>query len=204
MATVAKQITRKSEVKRRNWWKVAFFVLLILFEFTREIAVLNIAEKATPNAFKDVSAFGDYVTATGTWLRSDGGSPIVPGTVKIECRRNTGECIEVTTSANEKWFFAPVIDTFPATFTETTVSYVNDNPNCARYAVSIDTKTERVIATRDRKDNPKNEFCKGLEKRIAMELGNSWDRPAEDPAKNHFVPLLQLVKSFLDLFDETN
>lgn len=201
MATVTDQVITKPEAKRRNWWKVGFFVMLIAFELARELVVVNAAEGAIPSAGKYVSTYGNLLTATGSWQRSDGGSPIVSSTVKIDCFRDTSLCIEAQTTSNEKYFHVPSIDIFPATFSGTSVSYTNDNPDCARYSVLIDAKTERAIATRERKENPKNDFCKKLEKRIAMELGSSWDRPSTDPTKEHFVPLLQLVLSLVKLFD---
>ena len=193
MATIVNQTVSSPTARRRNWWKVGFFVMLIAFEFAREFAVVNAGEGATPAVGKYISGYGNVLTATGSWQRSDGGSPIISGTVQIECFRDTNICIEAQVTSNGKYFHAPSIDIFRARFSGTSVSYTNDNPDCAKYSVLIDVKTERAIATRDGKENPKNEFCKKLEKRVAMELGSSWDRPWKDPTKEHFVPLLQLV-----------
>lgn len=201
MATQANEVTAARALKPRNWWKAGFFVMLIAFELARELAVVNAAQEAVPAVGKYISAYGNVVTATGSWHRSDGGSPIVAGAAKIECFRETNLCIEAQVTANDEYFQAPSIDIFPAKFSGTSVSYTNDNPDCARYSVLIDAKTERAIATRDGKENPKNEFCKKLEKRVAMELGSSWDRPRNDPTTEHFVPLLRLLFGVFKLFD---
>lgn len=175
-----------------NWWKMGFFVMLILFELAREFAVVGSDEGAQPNGSKVIYATGDYVVAQGRWLRSDGGSPIVPSTVTIECERNRGQCVEVSVTAIGKHFFAPTLDWFDATFTPQGVSYENDNPACARYSVQIDTVQKRAYATRNREAHPKNANCEKMEERVAMELGDGY-LPDQDPLKGHFVPFFQLL-----------
>jgi hypothetical protein len=182
-----------------NWWKIGFFVMLIVFELTREFAVLAATERAQPSALKTIFGHDGYVVARGRWLRSDGGSQIVPGTVTIECRRETGQCVEASVSTIDKSFLPPELDWFDATFTPDSVSYVNDNPACARYAVRIDLAQERAFATRDRKANPTNEMCAKMEERVAMELGDGYVSDPE-PFKGHFVPLIQLVVASLHTF----
>lgn len=61
----------KSWLKRRNWWKIGFFVMLVAFEFMREIAVLsaNSPPAISGNAF--VSELGPFVMARGRWVRLD-------------------------------------------------------------------------------------------------------------------------------------
>ena len=200
MATVADQLLTTPEKKRRNWWKVGFIVLLLLLEIARELIVLNMAEGAVPTAGRYVSGHGNYLSAEGSWLRSDGGSPIVPGTVKIECYRDTNLCIEAQVTAHKKYFHVPTIDIFPAKFTGNRVMYENDNPDCARYTVIIDAEAERAIATRLRKNNPRNSNCANMEPCLAMELGSSWDQK-RDYLGEHFVPVLQLFMSVLKIFD---
>ncbi|MBB5709447.1 hypothetical protein [Sphingomonas xinjiangensis] len=185
----------KSELQpgnRRNWWKVAFFIAVILLEFTREFAVLNNAEGAQPSAMKTIFKLRDTVIASGRWLRSDGGDQLTPGLVKIECRQETRQCVEASVSANDKYFHAPDLNWFDAEFSPAGVSYVNDNAECARYSVTIDLKQDRAYATRVRKPSPSNPLCANLEPKIAMELGDGYVRN-DDPLKGHFVPFLQVV-----------
>lgn len=186
--------------KRRNWWKVGFFLMLVLFEGAREWAVIASAEKAQPIAMKHIFRYQGFVSAKGRWLRSDGGSPIVPGTVTIECVAEQRQCIEASVSSSGKDFYAPEIDRFDATFSDQGVQYVNDRPDCATYSVNIDTKAERAIATRIRKPNPSNAMCANLEPRIAMELGGGFI-PGVHPTEGHFVPLLDLLIGVFKLFD---
>jgi len=178
--------------RRWNWWKVGFFAMLILFEIAREFAVLAGAEGAQPAALKTIYGDADYVAAQGRWLRSDGGSPIEPGAVTIQCRRETGQCVEASVVAHADNFMAPEVDWFSAKFSQDGVSYVNDDPVCARYSVRIDLVQKRAFATRELKDGPKNEVCSKLEPRIAMELRDGF---ISDPAPfaGHFVPLVQLI-----------
>ncbi len=93
--------------RRRNWWKLAFFVMLVLFEIAREFAVLASAKGAQPSALKTIHGGSDYVLVRGRWMRSDGGSPIVPGAVTIECRKETGQCLKASVSTYEDRFFPP-------------------------------------------------------------------------------------------------
>jgi len=180
-------------VRRRwNWWKIGFFAMLIAFEVAREFAVLVSAEGVQPTASKMIYGDSAYVIARGRWLRSDGGSQLTPGVVTIECRKDSQQCLEASVSTYQKGFFPPELDWFPATFTPQGVSYVNDNPTCARYAVHIDLMQQRAFATRDRKANPANEVCAKLEPRIAMELGDGYVSDPH-PFKGHFVPLLQIL-----------
>lgn len=184
--------------RRWNWWKIAFFVLLVVFEITREVAVLASDQRAEPSAIKTIYSNDGYVTARGRWIRSDGGSPIMAGVVSIECRRETGQCLEASVTSNKQYYSPPELDWFDAKFTIDGVSYVNDNPECARYAVRIDTAQKRVFATRDRKSSPTNSRCQKMEERVAMELGDGYVRDP-DPFKGHFVPLLSLLVGSLKL-----
>lgn len=190
-----------AERKRRwNWWKVAFFIALIAFELAREFAVIANDQAAQPNTSKSIFGNENYIAARGSWLRSDGGSPIIPGAVTIECRKETGQCVEASVSAGEVYFYAPELDWFDAKFTPEGVTYLNDNPDCARYTVRIDTVTDRAFATRDRKANPLNDMCVNMEKRVAMELGDGGPRKF-DASGEHFVPLISALVGALDLFD---
>ncbi len=195
-----KDVSTGQGAKSQNWWKVAFFVALIAFELAREVAVLAAAREAQPNTLKSIFSTDSFVTARGSWVRSDGGSPIVPSTVTIECRNEIKQCVEASATAREGYFYAPELAWFDATFTPEGVSYINDNPDCSRYFVRIDTRTERAFATRDRKANPLNDMCTKMEKRVAMELGDG-DPVKRNVLDEHFVPILQGLIGVLKLFD---
>lgn len=177
---------------RRNWWKAAFFVVLIAFELTRELAVLAGAEGARPNTHAHLFSYGGYVSAQGSWKRIDGGGALVPGTVTIECQRETGRCLEASVMVSEQYVYAPEIDWFDARFSPDAVSYENDLPDCARYSVRLDLKMQKVFAVRDRKENPSNPNCANLERRIEMQLGDGFEssRTALD---GHFVPIIGAI-----------
>lgn len=105
--TNATLVSHKRTPRRRNWWKVGFFVALLAFEFTRELLVLTEAQGATPNAMAHVFSYDGFVTVQGSWKRIDGGGSLVPGTVTIECRRETGQCVEASTMINDEFVHAP-------------------------------------------------------------------------------------------------
>lgn len=178
----------------RNWWKIAFFVLLVAFEITREIAVVSGKPQARPNSNAMVSAYSDlgYVGAEGTWKRIDGGGKLVPGTTKIECWRERGQCIEAHTMIYENSVFAPDLSYFPAKFSSDAVSYENDAPACARYSVRIDLNLKKAFAIRDRKENPANENCAKLERRIEMQLADGYEY--DDKMGDSFLPIFSLFK----------
>ena len=177
---------------RRNWWKIAFFIALLAFELTREIAVLESAQGAQPNTNAHLFSYGSYVRAQGSWKRIDGGGALVPGTVTIECQRETGRCLEASVMVSEQYVYAPEIDWFDARFSPDAVSYENDRPDCARYSVRLDLKMQKVFAVRDRKENPSNPNCANLERRIEMQLGDGFEssRTALD---GHFVPIIGAI-----------
>lgn len=184
-------------VAKLNWWKIGFFIMLVLFEIAREWAVVATAEGAQPAAMKQIYGDRDYATAKGQWIRSDGGSPIVPSLVSIECQSATQKCIESSFWINDQYVFSPDISTYDAVFTSSSVSYFNDVPDCARYSVTINFIDDRAFATRTRKANPENKDCKLLESKVEMELrdSSSGDR---DPLDNHFVPIFSLISSLAE------
>ena len=187
-----------SAKRQRNWWKVAFFVALFAFELAREFAVLASAEVAEPNATLQVFGGEGFATARGRWTRSDGGDPLVRATVNIECYRDRGECIEASTMMRGIYVYAPEIDRFAASFTDGAVTYENDIPDCAKYSVRIDLRMERVFAVRERKENPTNPNCAQLERRIDMQLSDSYQ--SSDPLEGHFVPLFYVISKVVSIF----
>lgn len=182
-------------VKRRNWWKWAFFALLIVFEITRELAVVSMKPQAFPNSSAQVYSFEGYTVAEGTWKRIDGGGKLVPGTTRIECWKERGQCIEAHTMIYENSVFAPELDYFNATFAPDSVSYVNDAPDCARYAVRIDLSLKKAFATRDRKSNPANANCAKIEQRLEMQLADGYEY--DDKMGDSFLPIFWLIKKAL-------
>ncbi|UYY59868.1 hypothetical protein [Sphingomonas sp. S2-65] len=186
--------------QRRNWWKIGFFVMLGLFEFAREWAVIASYPEPKIATSAYVGSYGGFTTAKGRWLRLDGGGSMMPSAVVIECWEEQRECLEVTAHVNDGYLSEPVVDRFDATFAADAVSYENDNPDCAKYAVRIDLKLKKVIAVRDRKDNPKNEMCSKLEPRIEMTLGDGYQRN-DKPFEGHFVPVIAGLVGVLKSFD---
>lgn len=184
---------------RRNWWKVAFFVTLFAFEIAREMTVLAMADKAQPNSDARLFIYDGYVLAQGSWKRIDGGERLVPGTVTIECQRETGKCVEAWTMISDGFVYAPELDWFDADFATDAVSYVNDVPNCVRYSVRLDLKMEKVFAIRDRKPAPTDARCSNMEQRIEMQLGDGYE-PGQPVLDGHFVPLFSVVAAVAKLF----
>lgn len=201
---MAEIIEKPVQPRRRNWWKIGFFVMLILFEFAREIAVVASTERAQPNVSKHIFSMGGYVAARGRWRRSDGGSEIIPGVVTIVCRKETGQCVEASVSSfSGKYFGSPELDWFDANFAADTVSYENDSALCARYAVRIDLTQKRAFATREKKPGSKDVTgapCEILEDRVAMELGDGLSANPT-PFQGHYVPLLQFTQAIFRLLD---
>jgi hypothetical protein len=185
---------------RRNWWKVGFFVALLAFEFTRELLVVTEAQGAIPNASAQVFSYDGFVKVEGSWKRIDGGGSLVPGTVVIECRRESGQCLEASTMIHDEYVYAPDLSYFNATFTPDSVSYVNDVPDCAKYSVRIDLEMKKAFAVRQKKAQATNPACAALENRIEMQIADGYEtHTAEhDPFKGHFVPILSLLKAIFD------
>lgn len=185
---------RRAWWRRWNWWKVGFFVLLVLFEGAREIAVLEANAPAEVATLASVVGTDGYVVANGRWNRIDGGSQLAPTSVRIECRKEEARCYEVSYNINGQYAGSPELAMFPATWGIDQVSYENDDAACARYSVRIDQKIEKVFALRERKDNPSMAGfdCSKLERRVEMTLTNGYE-PHDDVWKGHFVPILSTL-----------
>src|SRR3546814_15610347 len=63
----------------RNWWKIGFFVMLIMFEAAREWAVAMTYEPPKISSGFYVGRVETLVSATGRWKRTEKGSELVPG-----------------------------------------------------------------------------------------------------------------------------
>lgn len=186
----------RSTKPSRNWWKIAFFGALVALELAREIIVLSGAEGARPNSSAMVFGWDGYAQAEGSWKRIDGGGALLPGTVTIECRRETGQCIEASTMIIDKSVFAPDLDRFDASFTPELVTYENDRADCALYSVRIDLKLKKAFAVRERVKNPSNENCDKLEPRIEMQLADGFDvNASRNSLDEHFVPLVKIISA---------
>lgn len=185
---------------RRNWWKIGFFVMLFLFEIAREFGVLNGAGVAWPNVSFSLHGDGGYGSATGSWKRADGGSPIVPAAVTIQCWRSKKQCIEATTTMKDRYVFGPSVEYFDAVFTPDAITYENDDPDCAKYSVRLDFARSKVSAVRARNENSTNAKCANLEKRVEMVLANG-DNPDLHPFAGRFVPLIQMLNYLVRTFD---
>ncbi len=192
----ASTVDEAPKVKRRwNWWKIGFFVMLFLFEGAREWAVIATYEPPKIAVSNYVGRVQTLVTAAGRWQRLDGGSPMVPGATKITCWQNERKCYEVSYGFLNGYVGEPSLDVFDAKFSDDAVTYENDNPKCARYAVRIDLKLKKVIATRDRKENPAEGTCQNMERRIEMTLGDGFVFTHLEA--EHFLPIFWLIaKSF--------
>lgn len=186
--------SRSAWWRRWNWWKVAFFVMLVLFEGAREIAVLEANSPAQVATLASVIGSGDYTVAQGRWNRIDGGSALAPTNVRIECRKEEGRCYEVFYNINGQYAGSPDLSIFPAQWGVDQISYENDDAACARYSVRIDGKLEKVFAVRERKDDPSMAGfdCTKLERRVEMTLTNGYE-PHDDAAKGHFLPILSTL-----------
>ena len=179
----------------RNWWKVAFLVLLVVWEATREAAVIGFNGEPKIAVLPGVYQYGNFVSAEGRWTRIDAGSPMTPGATIIHCRSDQGTCQEVTTSINNGYVSKPELDVYPATFTTDQVSYTNDDPDCARYSVRIDLKLRKVFAVRERKNDVSTQ-CSSLERRIEMTLGSGYQHD-DKYFSRHFLPLVWLLTSVI-------
>lgn len=184
--------------RRRNWWKIGFFVMLFAFELAREWAVLASAQEAWPNVSYQFDSYDGFTKARGVWKRIDKGDKLVPVAVTIECRRELNQCVEMSTSMRGNSVFAPEAEWFDATFSADGISYQNTNPVCVTYAVRIDTRMEKVFAVRTRKPNPNNEMCKEMEPRIESQLADGFDNHDFDAKKGHFVPIVSLISAILE------
>lgn len=186
--------------KPRNWWKIGFFVALFAFEVTREIAVMASDKEVQPNSNFYMTVLDDLVTAEGSWKRLDGGEKLMTSAVNIECWRSKGTCIEAYSNTMDGYVYAPIVDTFDATFGPDAVTYENDLPDCAKYSVRMDFKLKKVFAVRDRKENPSNPNCAKLEKRIEMQLASGYEY--HNPADGHFVPVVSILATVIRAFDK--
>ncbi len=193
-----------SYAKGINKWKIAFFGMVIAFEFTREILVIEAGSTPTPNTSGTVSIYdsGDYVSANGEWTRINPGEPMERMPTTIECRKRLGVCIESNVNLYPGTVMAPFVSIHEANFAEDAVTWTDDFPMCVRYKVRIDLKSKKIFSERhkksltneDRAETPEiDKTCSTAESFVAMELKKS-DYKSSDLENKHFVPLISLLK----------
>lgn len=183
--------------QRRNWWKVAFFVVLLGFEFTREFAVVSFEETRLVSA-KTVSHFKGLVRAKGVWQRADTGSPLVPTAVNIVCSKYTRVCTEASVTVMDGEVMPPELNFFRSTYTDGAVVYTHDDAACVRYSVRIDWALEQAFALRELKEDATSSVCDVAERRTQMRLVGSHEIK-RDMMDGHFVPLLRLTQAVYKL-----
>lgn len=178
--------------KRWNWWKIGFFVLLLVFEVTRELVVIQNAVPVQPNVKVNLFHAVDYTSVSGIWKRTDGGSELLPVLVTIQCRTADGFCTEATANYDKQYVFPPELTRLDAEFQPDIITYVNDTPLCVQYITRLDLKLEKVSMVRQAKPNG-GEMCKGHEERIEATLADGF-APVENYTKDHFLPILSAFK----------
>lgn len=178
----------------QRWWKIGFFVLLFVFEFTREVAVMNAYQTPQLAVLKLVKHYGQFVMAEGRWIRSDrGGDRLIPLMAVIRCDRETSKCEETTVNTHDNYVNTPDTSRYEATFTPDMVSYVNDDADCVRYTTRIDLKMENASQMRERKPST-NPQCAIMEKRMEMRLDDGYQHEDSKVAlKGHFLPIIQAL-----------
>lgn len=180
-----------SWLRRRNWWKIAFFVCLFAFEIAREIAVIANNEPVPFRAIAGVYSGKEWSTAEGQLQRIDGGAALSPVLVSIQCSRSKQSCTEVTVSEILGSISPPNFEVFPARFEADAIVFDNTRPLCARYRTRIDFRLQKTFSLRESTAD-KSEMCKGTEDRIEMQLGDSL--LDGDLAGKHFLPLFALLR----------
>ncbi|MBM6577134.1 hypothetical protein KCP91_12195 [Microvirga sp. SRT01] len=185
--------------RRRNWWKIGFFVMLLLAEFAREWAVIASNETARIAVSASMVSVGDYTVASGRWQRTDGGGSLTPSATQIECFESEGRCRESNVTVIDNGVGAPDTSTYQATFSPEAINYENNDPVCARYSVRMDRKLEKVFALRQRKPDTKDQACNQLENRIEMALSDGWTND-DNTFDSHFVPVMRGLIAILSVF----
>jgi hypothetical protein len=189
---------RPSWWRRRKWWKIGFFIMVVLFEISREMAVINADTETDPKIAVAPTVWqnGPVIRAEGRWMRLDEGSRMIPSATVIDCDANREECVEATADMSGGYLGAPTLDRFVATFSPDAVSYENANPICSHYHVRIDLKLKKVFAVRDLIEGAKSPLCHDRERRVEMTLGDGY-QPSDNPFGDHWVPMLRSIRAML-------
>jgi hypothetical protein len=183
---------------RRNFWKYAFFIALLAFEIAREIAVLAASAPIKSNTSGFFFHQDGFIQAEGIWKRIDGGQPLIDTVVTIKCYVDIERCFEVSTILQFGYISPPHIDRFFANFSPENVSYENNEPACVRYIVKLDLTLNKAFAIRERKESVTSVNCEKLERRIEMQLGDSFTATF-NPLTGHFVPIFRVLFAALGM-----
>lgn len=180
-----------------NWWRGAFILALVAFEFAREEAVVQANEPTTGNLFS-LQSSGELVSAEGEWFRSDAGSPLVRNSTVIQCNRSTNTCTEgsaALSTSPTRSAFESVDEYTNVQFSADAVDYMDDSSVCMIHRVHIDIAQQRVTSTSTRKESTVP-FCAKLEANVASELSDSirHRENAGEWMSGHFLPLLRLIR----------
>lgn len=187
---------------RWNWWRIGFLVMLVVFEFTREFAVLE--SDVHPNiaigsAISQRLGDGDLVTASGV-LQRDDGQEVRPNAIEIECHRDIGTCVTAQVHFDFGYVSTPDIDIIPATFTNTGAEFTDTFAYCTQVFYRID-GVHNVTTAVDSMKQPRDPVgCPHVVPTIAMHLSGP-DFSHMHPLENHFVPLLRLVEAIINAFN---
>lgn len=185
-----------------NWWKIGFFVMLFVFEVTREIAV-QAGDPYPGVPFNDVSQLSDgsVVTAEGQWERVVGGSddPLIPTAVRIQCWRDIEACLVATEdSVPGQAIMLPFIDRLPATFTPSAVEFTDDTAICVTWRYRIDTVRHVTVGVGTSKHSPLAP-CRGIEERMVTHLAGWSNANFEAWQHRHFLPVMQGLGALFSL-----
>src|SRR3546814_4288216 len=108
-----------------------------MFEAAREWAVAMTYEPPKISSGFYVGRVETLVSATGRWKRTDKGSELVPGAVRITCWQEEGRCYEISYSIMNGYAGTPHLDEFDAKFSEDAVTYENDNPRSEEHTSEL-------------------------------------------------------------------
>ena len=182
--------------RHRNWWKLAFLLALLAFEFEREQLVVE-QNQPFGGASLTIGRFGHLVSAQGQWIRTDGGPQLVGNSVTIECGIDLQTCTEATVNMIPGAHNAEIFVDHYATdqFSDSLVAYTDDSSVCAITRTTIDLTQKRVTSTREIKPEATAEACEHIEPRMVSELSDGIKRIGDDSwEKEHFLPIRSLLR----------
>ncbi|MBS0481656.1 MAG: hypothetical protein JSR96_05775 [Proteobacteria bacterium] len=181
----------KRRWRRLNWWKIGFFFMLFIFEICREIIVLQLDWKATPEVGYEILQDGDRTVATGFWKRTDNKEPMDGVPVSIQCDAKRGTCILVYLHLEGLNVSAPDILDLPARFTRGSIYFVDHKEYCVDGPIQIDLikKIVRHWHQSNCKNKSKNEYIEYI---LGGHLDSNFQNKSYD--EEHFVPVIFLIK----------
>jgi len=182
-------------LKRRHWWRIGFFLLLVLCEFLRECLVIALTEPPMLTGGTYVTRMGDYVIAEGGWRRVDGRGGLPRSSILIQCRLNEHRCTEAGYTVRGRRIGPPDIAELPAQAEGGTVTYINNYRACVRYVVRIDLKQKKTFATVERKPLMYGRNCSRTEAKVDLVLASPFE--PFDPLKDHIVPIFSVLRFLL-------